>query len=139
MFEPTYALDTPVQPKGAARVVRKIPLNPLHEAIASEIREDPSIMDRVQEHEWPRLYWESPTVIDAQARGERLPLPIILYLDGVRFTAPLVGRSDSILGIWGFNAITQRRHYLFSLRTQDFCRCGCRGWCTLWEVFTFIV
>ena len=91
-------------------------MNVLHEAVAREVRADPSILEKVSTMAWPPAYHEHPLVVEAKALGSQLPLPLAFYLDGVRFTAPLAGRSDSILGFWMYNCVTQRRHYLASLR-----------------------
>jgi hypothetical protein len=132
-FSPLYWINTPVMPKTRAhREVRAIPMNPLHEAIATEIRSTTSLLDDIATRTWPPCYNNHPLVQEARTAGTQLPIPLAVYLDGVRFTAPIAGRSDSILGIWAYNACSGRRHYLMSLRTRDFCRCGCRGWCTIY-------
>lgn len=134
-FSPLYWLPTPVTMRGTVhRQVRPMPHNPLHEAIAREVRQDPSILQRVSTMQWPPCYMEHPLVREAQAQGKVWPLPLALYLDGVRFTSPLAGRADSILGVWAYNGVTSRRHYLFSLRAQDTCQCGCKGWCSLFPL-----
>ena len=51
-------------------------------------------------------------------------LSLAVYLDGVDFL-----RTDSRLGVWVVNLVTERRH-LF--RKRAMCRCGCRGLCSLW-------
>lgn len=136
---PLYILDIPSTMKGRGkRTAQPIPTSPLQEYIAEEIREDGTILTRAAATEWPPCYHDNPVVIKAKAEGRPLPLPIVLYLDGVRFTAPLAGRSDSILGIWAFNAVTENRHLLVTLRTRDFCRCGCRGWCSLFPVMLML-
>ena len=128
-FPHLYKVPTPIKAKGAYhRSVRDIPMNCLHEALAKEVHEDRSILEEVKCGQWPRQYWRHPVVVRALERGLPLPLPLAIYLDGVRFTAPLVGRSDTILGLWGRNVITNKRHYLMSLRSLDYCQCGCRGW-----------
>ena len=33
-----------------------------------------------------------------------------------------------------YNCVTQRRHYLESLQLQDMCRCGGRGWCSIYPL-----
>ena len=132
-FPHLYKVPTPIKAKGAYhRSVRDIPMNCLHEALAKEVHEDRSILEEVKCGQWPRQYWRHPVVVRALERGLPLPLPLAIYLDGVRFTAPLVGRSDTILGLWGRNVITNKRHYLMSLRSLDYCQCGCRGWCTIY-------
>ena len=132
---PLYFVPTPVQLKGkVVRSIRQIPMNPIHEAIAREVSMQPSIVDEVQRTSWPQAYWDHVVVQRARARGSPLPLPIGIYLDGVRFSAPLAGRSEATLGIWVFNCITFRRHYVIGLRTLDLCKCGCRGWCSIYPV-----
>lgn len=134
-FGPLYMVPTPVMQRSAVhREVRAVPVNPLHEAIAREVRQDPLILERVREHRWPAAYTNHPLVVEARAQGKQWPLPLALYMDGVRYTAPLAGRSDSILGIWAYNGVTEKRHYLASLRAQDTCKCGCRGWCSLYPL-----
>ena len=59
--------------------------------------------------------------------------PIALYLDGVAFT-----RHDNILGVWVYNVLTGVRHLVAALRKSELCKCGCRGWCSLWGVFSFL-
>ena len=118
--EPLYLIDVPGMVRGRGeRCSRSMHTNPFHESLAKEVRMDPSILDKAQELEWPPCYHEQPLVQLARNNGERLPLPLVLYLDGVRYTALQAGRSDSILGIWAFNAVTNKRHLLISLRTND--------------------
>ena len=84
--------------------------------------------------QWPMAYMDHDLVKQAQRSGGAWPLPLAIYMDGVRFTAPLAGRSDSILGFWAYNGVTQKRHYLMSLRSKDMCGCGCKGWCSIYPV-----
>ena len=43
-----------------------------------------------------------------------------------------------MLGIWGYNLVTDRRHIVATIRSRDLCQCGCRGHCslfpTMWTV-----
>ena len=45
---------------------------------------------------------------------------------------------DSTIGFWIVNMITERRYLACCMRKKMLCRCGCRGWCSLFEVFTFL-
>ena len=91
-----------------------MPLQPLHEAIAREVRSSPGIVDEVARRAWPRAFMEHPLVQHARALNRSWPLPLAIYMDGVRFTALQAGRSDSMLGVWAYNGVTKKRHYLFS-------------------------
>ena len=134
-FGPLYWVNTPLNNRRtSARETKLVPTNPLHEAIAREVRANPDLLAEVARREWPPAYWAHPVVRQAQAAGDSLPVPVVLYLDGVRFSAPLAGRTDSVLGFWGYTATTQRRHFLASLRSQDLCRCGCGGWCIIFPI-----
>ena len=104
----------------------------MHEAIAKEVRDDPSILAELQTKALPPRYTDHILVRRARAENKPLPVSIAIYLDGVRCTAPLAGRSDSILGIWSYNLISQKRHLIVSLRTLDLCRSGCGGWCSIY-------
>ena len=138
-FPYVYPVKTPVMLRNTSRrVTVDIPMNPLHEAIAREIRHDPTIMDRTAHMEWPRTYLEHPLVVEARSSGRPWPLPLAIYIDGVRYTSTLAGRADTIIGVWAYTGVTQKRHYLCSLRTQDLCKCGCRGWCSIAPMMAFL-
>ena len=116
-----------------AREVRKVPCQPPLESISQEIFADPDLLDDLQEkieaNALPPSYTDHPVV-----QASPVPvLPLALYLDGVQFT-----EKDSVLGLWCYSLLTMKRHLIVPLRKSCFCRCGCRGWCTLWPVFEFI-
>ena len=132
---PIYVLELPTNVRGrGTRESTVLHLNPLHECIARGVRNDPDILNAVETRAWPPCYNEHVVVRNARLEGRPLPLPLFLYLNAVRYTAPLAGRSDSILGIWAYNAVSNKHHLLVSIRVLDFCRCGCQGWCTLFPV-----
>ena len=133
-----YYVRTPVVGRGKERTVRDIPIRLPHEAIAAEIQTDPTILTRSAAKHWPPAYRSHPAVERAIERGEPLPLPIALYLDGVRYSSSVSGRALSVLGIWVHSLLTGKRHLLVCTRVEDFCRCGCRGWCTLHPLLSAI-
>ena len=47
--------------------------------------------------------------------------------------------EDGVLGIWLVNFLTGERFLLVVLRKKLWCTCGCRGWCTLFPIFAFII
>ena len=134
--EPLYMVSTPcVARRVGHRTCMEMPTNPLHECLWSELQQDPEILIRAADTTWPSCFYANPIVAHAQREHRPLPLPIILYMDGVRYSSIIAGRADSILGVWAYNAVTFRRHLLFSLRMADCCRCGCKGWCSLFPLF----
>lgn len=132
---PLYTVQTPCCIRRSGdREVRDLPCIVPHEALAREVAADPGIQSRVQQHAWPAVYNSHALVRAAEAEGRQKPIPVSLYVDGVRYTAPLAGRSDSIVGFWLINMLTEKRHLFAVIRSHDMCRCGCRGWCTVYPV-----
>ena len=130
-----YFVECPVTLRGSdSRDVQSIACLPPHEALAKELRADPSWLEQARAAQWPESYETNPLVVSAIHEGLPKPVPVAIYLDGVRYSAPLAGRTDSLLGIWVINAWTQKRHLFCTIRTNDFCRCGCRGWCTVFPM-----
>ena len=126
---PIYYVETPCNDRSkASRSTMQLATLPLHEALARELEQDPSISEMNERASWTPAYDSNELVRAAILEGRPKPHPIAIYMDSVRFSAPLAGRSDSILGIWATNLNTNRRHLLATMRTNDFCRCGCRGW-----------
>ena len=117
----------------ATRTEVSVKCNPFHESLSDECDEDPSIATAVREKcekgLWPRRFSEHPVVKSATA--DETVVPYILYLDATPYS-----NDDSVLGIFAYTAITEKRHLFCPLRKRDLCRCGCRGWCSLFHVFS---
>eukprot|EP00959_Pyramimonas_sp_CCMP1952_P076700 1602817-Pyramimonas_sp.AAC.1 len=70
---------------------------------------------------------------------DRKVYPVALYLDGIKFTRSIgPGRADSVLNITGYNLMTNKRHVLYVISKREMCRCGCKGWDTLWGCFNHL-
>ena len=124
----TYQFVAPASTRRtSARDRRTVTIVLPHESVAAELRETPLPAA------WPELppaYHDHPVTRDCAARGQQPPVPVAVYIDGVRYSAPGAGRSDSIIGYWIVNLLSQRRHLVAAVRSLDQCRCGCRGWCS---------
>eukprot|EP00959_Pyramimonas_sp_CCMP1952_P038076 796690-Pyramimonas_sp.AAC.1 len=68
-------------------------------------------------------YKEHKVVADNRMQRIPPPVPVGIYLDGVRYTSIVSGRPDSILGIWLINLLTSKRHLLGVLLGSDKCEC----------------
>ena len=79
--------------------------------------------------EWGADYNDHPVV----RRSVRPVLPLSLYFDGPPYT-----KNDGFLGFFVYNHISNLRHLCVLLRKSDLCRCGCKGWCTLFVVMFFL-
>ena len=107
---------------------------PPHEALHYEVADNPSITQRVRDsivgQEWADNY--NDHVVVKRHIGKTV-LPYALYLDGAPFT-----KNDGFLGIFVYCLITMERHLCVLLRKSEMCKCGCRGWCTLFVVLHFL-
>ena len=116
------------------RVNHRIWAMPLHEALANEVAGHPEIKTKVksmvENRELSDDYYEHPVT---RAHPEELVHPLSLYLDGIAHS-----KVDSVLGITISNLATGTRHLCVGLRKSILCRCGCRGWCTLLPIWSFI-
>ena len=83
----------------------------------------------VQQEEVPPSHMEHPVAISSGFTA----VPVALYFDAVPYT-----KNDGVLGIWVVNITTGRRHLIACLRKSKMCRCGCKSWCSLYEVLRFV-
>lgn len=108
-----------------ARTVHEMVVRLPHEELAREVRDQP---DCVTGPVCETAAFKAHPVV----RGHPgVPvMPVALYLDGISFT-----RRDSLLGIFVYSLVSMRRHLCAVLRRSHLCRCGCKGWCSLYPVF----
>eukprot|EP00969_Alexandrium_andersonii_P011182 485865-Alexandrium_andersonii.AAC.1 len=110
---------------------------PPHEALAAEVGDSvptPEAVERAAATaDWGPAWRANPHAAAARAEGATA-VPCALYLDGVRFTRSIgTGRQDSFVGFYTYNLLTGKRHVAGLLRRSELCRCGCRGWCSLYQ------
>ena len=137
---PVFMVSVPMNPgRSNKRIVRDMPMRAMWQSLDDELGDDlgilrcletplaqrkPSVMD-------VPAYSQHPLVVRSRANGQADPLPLAIYVDGVRFISQAAGRSETVLGIWGINMLSRKRHFLGAVKSGDHCQCGCRGWCTL--------
>eukprot|EP00969_Alexandrium_andersonii_P260707 11526298-Alexandrium_andersonii.AAC.1 len=106
----------------AARDEVDVPLQLPHEQVQAEVEAKPDIGPKLERmianRELPPCYYTHPTVEGAN----RPVLPISVYMDAVPYSD-----SDSVVGIWVTNLVTQARHIAAVVRKRLVRRCGCRG------------
>ena len=56
--------------------------------------------------------------------------PFAIFIDGLPYAL-----DDSVIGFWNVDVITGVRQLSAILRKRRMCRCGCRGWCSLYPFF----
>ena len=129
-----YNIKAPVQlGGGTGRGCHTISVIPPHEALdetfADEDRRE--LRQAIEDNDLPPCYYTHPLVV---ANPGVDVFPLAIYLDGVPYS-----NVDSVIGVWVVNIVNRRRLLSVALRKRLLCRCGCRGWCTLWPVFQFIM
>ena len=119
------------------RVSKTTLVTPLHEALEAELDrlDDANCpVEPPPENEWSDTFKRHRHRI--KAGDARKVYPVALYLDGIKFTRSIgPGKGDSVLNITGYNLMTNKRHVLYVLSKREMCRCGCKGWDTLWGCF----
>ena len=104
----------------------------MNEEIAREPDVGTRLLRPLENSDWEPVYRTHPV-------GRELPSPIALYVDGVQFTKQIaVGRQDSLICFVVYNLVTNKRHVVCVIRKSSLCKCGCRGWCTLFPVFQML-
>ena len=108
---------------------------PAHEALHSEVAEDASMPQRLQEALHGALltpdYFSHPVVTKNPGK---VVYPCAIYMDALPYSL-----TDSACGVWLVNMLTGMRHLLTLVRKRLCCRCGCRSWCTFFSVYKFLL
>ena len=116
------------------RVTRNVVTKPAHEQLHAELATKPNLerelQARVRSKQMPPSYDNHPVVL---ANPDRPVWPVALYVDGVPFA-----KKDSLLLFVVYNMISDARHVVAILRKSDLCKCGCRGWCSIYPIFCFL-
>ena len=138
---PFYHVDTPIWKKGGERVTKSIPTACLWQRLRREFEANSDLAqtlecssDATPDVMKTAAYKSHPKVKASIDNDDPLPLPLAIYLDAVAFSSALAGRSDSILGLWVINLISDKRHMFCVVRLLDMCRCGCKGRCTMFPL-----
>lgn len=128
-----YEVDVPGHSKhDAQRTSHVVHIMPLHEQLLEDLSSSHGWRARLArlqaEGALPPVYRDHPVV----ANGGDVPVvPVELYLDGVPYS-----QNDGVLGLWLTNMLTGARYLYGLLRKRNFCRCGCKGWCSLYQMFS---
>ena len=117
-----------------SRVCHNLPTNPPHESIDREFKAKPEMVDvltaAVRDGELPPTYMEHPIA----KRSNYTAIPCALYVDGLPTT-----KTDGVISFRVVNLLTQMHHVCVNIRKSRLCRCGCRGWCSIYPVMVFLL
>ena len=115
------------------RTVEHIPVLPPHEVVEKELVQDPDLLDKIEQmserDDWTRAYKEHAVVNSS----DEPVVPLLLYVDGVPFL-----KRDSVIGFYIHVLLTGRRYLMSILRKSYMCKCGCRGWCSLVQIWAML-
>jgi len=132
-----YNLELPGHRRcDASRSVELVPTNPPHEALTEEVelvgidRMQELLRAAIREDHLPPAYYDNDIVKENPPGTVH---PCIIYVDAVPFT-----RTDGALGFYCYNLLTQARILCAVLRKTELCACGCKGWCTFFQVFLML-
>ena len=114
------------------RVTVPMPVTPPFEHLVSEWRLRHALLRDALPGFATTPHYASHPVVNTAPEGVFV-WPISVYLDGVKFA-----RQDSVLGIWIACHLTGKRFLCANMRKSELCTCGCRGWCSLWPVFSMM-
>lgn len=130
----TYKFKLPgKQPRKPGRDELDFHSFPLHEMLSDDFKtKGGSYIDKCRSmyanNEFPPCYMEHPTV---QEYGEsEVVVPLAFFADGAPYSL-----HDGVIGFWAVNMITSARYLILTLRKKTTCKCGCRGWCSYFEIF----
>ena len=116
-----------------SRTFQHLPVIPPHEQLNQEISEHPelaeALADEVRRGGLPPMYTEHPVAIASNFTAQ----PAALYVDGLPTT-----KRDGVIGFWTYFILSKKRHLCCVVRKQKLCKCGCRGWCTLWPIMAWL-
>ena len=134
-----HEIKLPVSLKGLRNTKVSL-MAPPHEVLNAEMEnmyEHGTAPDAPSPGEWVDTFEGHPHY---HREGDgRCVFPVALYVDGVKFTRSIgPGRADSVIVFTCYNLLVGKRHLLAVLSKRELCRCGCKGWCTVWNVMNFL-
>ena len=117
-----------------SRISYPLPVIPPFELLNREMAEEKAKLDEVlaaaiRDNLVPPVYTSHPVAVASQMKAH----PLVLYMDGVPTT-----KRDGVLGIWLSFTLSPKRHLCCVLKKSRLCQCGCRGWCTLFVIFSWL-
>ena len=111
-------------------------VHPAIDQLALELVEFPNLTydwrSRVHER-WIEKYENHTITLAARPEERALIYPLALYLDATAFL-----KRDSILVVTVRFLFSTRRHLVVAMRKSSMCQCGCGGWCSLYEFWSYL-
>ena len=102
----------------------------MHEFLSSDTSQRLKLEEAASSQDLPPAYYTHPAVVE---HGVGQVRPLGLFVDGLPYS-----KVDSAIGVWIIDIVSGTRFLVAVIRKALICTCGCRGWCTLWEVFSWL-
>jgi hypothetical protein len=120
----------------ASRSVDQIPTRPPHEGLSEEFEHVGAdkmhqlLIEADRDNRLPPCYYDHAVV---KENPPNTVYPVIVYVDAVPFT-----RTDGAIGFYLYSLLTGVRILCAVLRKIELCECGCKGWCSLYQIFLML-
>ena len=129
-----YGMEMPTYDKDSlGRATHNLQVLPPHEEVNADLQSEPGTLLRLEEakrdDELPPCYYNNPIV---RSTDEPV-LPLSMYIDAVPYS-----NTDSVIGVWFVNMVSGRRYLSAVIRKSKLCKCGCRGWCSVYAIFSMV-
>jgi hypothetical protein len=115
------------------RIVHKMPVIAPHEALHHEFVQHPELeaklVEQVADGDLPAVYMNNAVAVASSHTVQ----PVVLYADGFP-----ISKKEGLIGFWVYFYLSQTRHLVAVIRKSRLCRCGCRGWCSIYPVLSFL-
>ena len=115
------------------RTVHEVTTMPMHEVLAKGLHDSATVpfkLEEARENGTPLRASQDHRVVKASGTPV---LPVAVFMDGVACS-----HTDSVLGVWAINMISQKRHLVALIRKRQMCKCGCQGWCSQFPLMTLL-
>ena len=131
-----YELDVAGYSKqDLSRTSHTLLVSPSHEEICDAVVGTRGWQTKLNElvPEMPPAYHDHPIVKEARLAHEPVVGPLALYLDGLPYSL-----TDSVLAFWLEDLVTTTRYCIAIFRKRLSCKCGCKGWCSLFPIWMYV-
>ena len=137
----SHRIEVPSYTKrGVARQDMATAVEIPYESLLEEFETNPTFEDDLAEaiatRALPKSYYTHDVVRESAAVGgqdARYVVPIGMFMDGVQYL-----KKASFVAVWIYSLTTGVRHVIAVLKKDTMCRCGCKGWCSLFKIFEFL-
>ena len=127
-----YVLPSPMYDKAQGRrSIHDVYTLPMHEVVDDEMQvlDVPTLS---KDYQPTPNYSANEMVRECKKKGIDVA-PLSVFMDGVQ-----ISKKDSVLAVTVQNLWSGKRFLVAGIRKKKVCRCGCRGFCTFFQLFTWM-